>query len=103
MLCSESFGVFKNTVISCESHFDLILGVGYGAASVHPQQPTMIVSCSVGSVFFCQLQIVEFWELWKGYKWESPRGTVDVVALSVVATVVFAGLLSLAYKDWTCP
>lgn len=28
---------------------------------------------------------------------------MDVVALSVIANVVFAGLLSLAYKDWTCP
>lgn len=73
--------------------------MGYGAGSVCPQQPAMIVSCSWGSVFFPAADCFNSGNSGKGIKGEAPSGAVDGVALSVVAAgrscSVFAGLLLL--------
>lgn len=55
-----SFGVFKNTVLSCESDFDVILGVGYGAASVCPQQPIVTVSALGECLLDCYCWVTGF-------------------------------------------
>ena len=70
--------------------------MGYGAASDCPQLLTMIALCSRRGVKLpaADSLCLEFWGLWRGCKWETPREPEEAAALHAAAAFCCCSLSS---------